>query len=102
MQSGIIIVSSFDRLLFSYPQRLQENGQTALGPALLIAIMLAGKVSGSKVSRNYGPCLTVCTVILFFSWSIAESSVYKYEKHFQKMYRDVGMAVPKTTETRCR
>ena len=28
--------------------------------------------------------------------------IYKYEKHFQKMYRDVGMAVPKTTETRCR
>ena len=28
--------------------------------------------------------------------------LYKYEKHFQKMYRDVGMAVPKTTETRCR
>ena len=28
--------------------------------------------------------------------------VYKYEKHFQKMYRDVGMAVPKTIETRCR
>ena len=26
----------------------------------------------------------------------------KYEKHFQKMYRDVGMAVPKTKETRCR
>ena len=26
----------------------------------------------------------------------------KYEKHVQKMYRDVGMAVPKTTETRCR
>ena len=30
------------------------------------------------------------------------SIFYKYEKHFQKMYRDVGMAVPKTTETRCR
>ena len=28
--------------------------------------------------------------------------VNKYEKHFQQMYRDVGMAVPKTTETRCR
>ena len=28
--------------------------------------------------------------------------IYKYEKHFPKMYRDVGMAVPKTTETRCR
>ena len=28
--------------------------------------------------------------------------ILKYEKHFQKMYRDVGMAVPKTTETRCR
>ena len=26
----------------------------------------------------------------------------KYEKHFQKMYRDVGMAMPKTTETGCR
>ena len=25
---------------------------------------------------------------------------YKYEKHFPKMYRDVGMAVPKTTQTR--
>ena len=24
----------------------------------------------------------------------------KYEKHFPKMYRDVGMAVPKTTQTR--
>ena len=31
-------------------------------------------------------------------------SIYmlKYEKHFQEMYRDVGMTVPKTTETRCR
>ena len=24
----------------------------------------------------------------------------KYEKHFPKMYRNVGMAVPKTTQTR--
>ena len=24
----------------------------------------------------------------------------KYQKHFPKMYRDVGMAVPKTTQTR--
>ena len=32
-----------------------------------------------------------------------EQSYYiKYEKHFQKIYRDVGMAVPKTKETRCR
>ena len=31
-----------------------------------------------------------------------DSTILKYEKHFQKMYRDVGMAVPKTTETRCR
>ena len=28
--------------------------------------------------------------------------IIKYIKHFQKMYRDVGMAMPKTTETRCR
>ena len=27
-------------------------------------------------------------------------SLIKYEKHFPKMYRDVGMAVPKTTQTR--
>ena len=26
----------------------------------------------------------------------------KYEKHLKQMYRDVGMAVPKTTETRYR
>ena len=26
----------------------------------------------------------------------------KYEKHFPKMLGDVGMAVPKSTETRCR
>ena len=25
---------------------------------------------------------------------------HKYEKHFSKMYTDVGMAVPKTTQTR--
>ena len=30
------------------------------------------------------------------------SAIIKYIKHFQKMYRDVGMAMPKTTETRCR
>ena len=30
------------------------------------------------------------------------SQILKYEKHFPKMLRDVGMAVPKTTETRCR
>ena len=28
--------------------------------------------------------------------------VCSIKKHFQTMYRDVGMAVPKTTETRCR
>ena len=26
--------------------------------------------------------------------------IIKYEKHFPKMYGDVGMAVPKTTQTR--
>ena len=35
-------------------------------------------------------------------FSIISCNNYKYEKHFQKMYRDVGMAMPKTTETRCR
>ena len=31
---------------------------------------------------------------------LVTSLVLKYEKHFPKMYRDVGMAVPKTTQTR--
>ena len=29
--------------------RLEEGGQTALGPALLLSISLAGRVPGSKV-----------------------------------------------------
>ena len=31
-----------------------------------------------------------------------EYTIHKYEKHFPKMLMDVRMAVPKTTETRCR
>ena len=40
--------------------------------------------------------------ILFNGTLVQKKGCKKYEKHFQKMYRDVGMAVPKTTETRCR
>ena len=40
--------------------------------------------------------------ILFNGTLVQKRDINKYEKHFQKMYRDVGMAVPKTTETRCR
>ena len=40
--------------------------------------------------------------ILFNGTLVQKRDTNKYEKHFQKMYRDVGMAVPKTTETRCR
>ena len=41
--------------------------------------------------------------LLFEVFVKREFTVYeKYEKHFPKMLRDVGMAVPKTTETRCR
>ena len=34
--------------------------------------------------------------------TVAQQKAHKqvYEKHFPKMYRDVGMAVPKTTQTR--
>ena len=32
--------------------RLEENGQTALGPALVISILLAARSSGSQVSAN--------------------------------------------------
>ena len=31
--------------------------------------------------------------------TVSNCYLYKYEKHFPKMYRDVGMAVPKTTQT---
>ena len=34
--------------------------------------------------------------------SLKPMHISKFEKHFQEMYRDVGMAVPKTTETRYR
>ena len=36
-------------LLYNY-DRLEENGQTALGPALVISILLAARSSGSQVS----------------------------------------------------
>ena len=39
---------------------------------------------------------------ILFNGTLVQKKANKYEKHFQKMYRDVGMAVPKTTETRCR
>ena len=42
---------------------------------------------------HYTACLQAC---------MSATHVLKYIKHFQKMYRDVGMAMPKTTETRCR
>ena len=38
-------------LLHNY-DRLEENGQTALGPALVISILLAARSSGSQVSYN--------------------------------------------------
>ena len=31
------------------PLRLKEEGQTTLGPALMVSIMIAGSKSGSKV-----------------------------------------------------
>ena len=33
---------------------------------------------------------------------VKKNDTNKQIKHFPKMFRDVGMAVPKTTETRCR
>ena len=48
------------------------------------------------------PCL-VCTQPSPHRISVVfgtATTFYKYQKHFPKMYRDVGMAVPKTTQTR--
>ena len=39
------------------------------------------------------------TLIIHFQEGLLHTT-NKYEKHFPKMYRDVGMAVPKTTQTR--
>ena len=47
----------------------------------------------------FNTCHTFPLMSAFFQGNVC---LHKYEKHFQKMYRDVGMAVPKTTETRCR
>ncbi len=35
------------------PISLEESGQTAMGPAMLISILLAGRIPGSKVNFNY-------------------------------------------------
>ena len=37
---------------------------------------------------------------MLYLFRLTTATVYKYEKHFPKMYKDVGMAVPKTTQTR--
>jgi len=34
--------------------------------------------------------------------SVISKNASMYKKHFSNMYRDVGMAVLKTTESRCR
>ena len=46
-------------LLYNY-DRLEENGQTALGPVLVISILLAARSSGSKVSTLNSVCV-LCT-----------------------------------------
>ena len=46
-------------------------------------------------------CACMYTHDIVYS-ALIDHNYYKYEKHFQKMYRDVGMAMPKTTETTCR
>ena len=40
-------------IVWLYLLSLEEKGQTALGPALLLSILLAGQVPGSKVCREY-------------------------------------------------
>ena len=42
------MVNEYDLMILC---RLEEGGQTALGPALLVSISLASRVPGSKVSE---------------------------------------------------
>ena len=51
LDSETLILSRMFSFQFSY--RLTEGGQTALGPALHMSILLAGKVPGSKVYMWY-------------------------------------------------
>ena len=59
----------------------QRLTNSTMGTQAVVSCTSVGLIMASSGSRDYS---------------------LKYEKHFQKMYRDVGMAVPKTTETRCR
>jgi len=43
--------------------------------------------------------LSILLTVVMFAVTLG-SGIHHYKVHFQKMLRDVGMAVPKTTETR--
>ena len=45
-----ILVLKISVVSLHYLCSLEENGQTALGPALLLSVFLAAKVPGSRVS----------------------------------------------------
>ena len=57
-------------LLYNY-DRLEENGQTALGPALVISILLAARSSGSQVSMLNTIDL-ICATILYLCHSLPD------------------------------
>ena len=67
-------------------------------PSLYVVPVVFGTAIPTSL-YSLGNVFYTCTGIVLIR---VYSKVYKYEKHFQKMYSDVGMAMPKTTETRCR
>ena len=70
-------------------------------PIRCLCARLRGRVRGDAQKCTIGVNVVEVQSILPVG-SAKQSSLYKYEKHFQKMQRDVGMAVPKITDIRCR
>ena len=59
-----------------------------IGPTPVLLAELSCLSSFNNTCLNSGSMLVLIPIFL------------KYEKHFPKLYGDVGMAVPKTTQTR--
>lgn len=56
---------------------LEEGGQTALGPALLVSISIASRVPGSKVRVASNVCVR-CHVIVIVLYGIKRSRVNQH------------------------
>ena len=63
---------------------------------MMVVSLICFVVPERSVQKQHSPIW--CTIVQ--QKEHTNKYIIKYEKHFPKMYRDVGMAVPKTTQTR--